>query len=117
MPRTPLNITIQNCTITHYYNSATGEFLAYNITPNTGYCLHDKGLDIEVLDEETFEPTGEILLGYCTASAGCGYNYEFTEAIVDGYTAYGNREFFARPISEVSSDQIFGNVEPPHETI
>lgn len=100
MAREPLNITIPNCTIDYYYHTTTGEFHAYRITPNAGYCLHDSIYDSEVFDEKTGEPTDEFALGYRTSTASCGYNYDFTTSTVDGYTAYGSRKFFARPISE-----------------
>lgn len=108
MAREPLNVTIPNCTIDYYYHSTTGQFYAYRITPNAGYCLHDSMYD---MDE------GELKLGYCTNTSSCGYNYDFTTSIVDGYTAYGSRKFFARPISEVPSDQIFGGGNNDHEII
>lgn len=90
----------------------------YRVAPNEGYVLHDKNLDTEVMDEETMMPTGEVRLGYRSYPLFCGVqpNYDFDNTkIMDGYTAYGNREFFARPASEVPADQIFGGVTPPVE--
>lgn len=91
----------------------------YRVAPAEGYVLHDKNLDTEVMDEETMMPTGEILLGYRPYPLFCGVtpNYDFDNTkIIDGQTAYGSREFFARPASEVPADQIFGGgVTPPVE--
>lgn len=95
----------------------------YYITPNDGYVLHDSGYDINIYDEETGEPTGEVLLGYRPSTANCGYNYDFTPVEMqtdDGQTvtAYGSRKFFAKLVDEVPENQIFGKVEEPeHEII
>ena len=100
---------IPNTTMVKYINSS-GRWVAIKITPNEGYCLHDKGYDYPIVDPETGEETGEIVRGYCAAVCSCGYNYDFTQTtIIDGYTAYGISEYFARPISEVSSNQLFNN--------
>lgn len=81
-----------------------GVHLAYTITPIDGYVMHDKNYDTEVLDEND-EPTGEVLLGYHPSRGSVAVNYDFAETtVIDGYTAYGSREFFARPESEVPPD-------------
>lgn len=108
--------TIANTTITQLSSGG------YRIVANEGYVLHDKNYDVEVMDEITLMPTGEIMLGYMPSGSPCGvrYNYDFhNTTVIDGYTAYGAREFFARPISEVPADQIFTitNPNPPVETI
>lgn len=97
-------------------------FRSYKITPCDGYVLHDSGYDIPVFDEETGEPTGEVLLGYRPTMASCGYNYDFTPVEMktdDGQTvmAYGSRKFFAKLVNEVPKNQIFGVTEPEHEII
>jgi hypothetical protein len=93
---------IPNTTITDVV--VNEKLLGYTIDPNEGYVLHDKNLDFEVFEEGTLMPNGEILLGYLPYPVGCatyaGYNFSDTTTI-DGYTAYGDREFFARPRSEV----------------
>ena len=95
-------------------------FRIYKITPIDEYVLHDSGYDINIYDEETGEPTGEILLGYRPSTATCGYNYDFTPVEMqtdDGQTvtAYGSRKFFAKLATEVPADQIFSVTEPDHE--
>jgi hypothetical protein len=108
---------IANTTITE--RIINGKLLGYSIDPNEGYVLHDKNYDVEARDEVTHEPTGEILLGYLPYPAGsiCGYTYDFDNTTtIDGYTAYGSREFFARPQSEVPENQIF-TVGNDHEVM
>ena len=93
---------------------------SYKIAPNEGYVLHDKNRDVEVVDETTRLPTGEILLGYVPYPTHCGVTatYDFDNTtVIDGYTAYGNREFFARPQSEVPADQIFTVGSNDHEVM
>lgn len=75
-----------------------GELRSYRITPIDGYVMHDKMMDVEVLDEITHEPTGEVLTGYRASTAGVGYNYDFVA---------NPREFYAVLTSEVPADQIF----------
>ena len=97
-------------------------FRTYNITPCDGYVMHDSNYDRNIVDEETFEPTGEVILGYRPTMASCGYNYDFTTTEMldeagNTVTAYGSRKFFAKLTSEVPGDQIFGVTEPEHEII
>lgn len=81
----------------------------YWITPVDGYVLHVAGRGWTDIDPDTGE---EILMrGYTTGASTCGASYDFTvTTVIDGYTAYGEDEFFARPASEVPTDQIFGGV-------
>lgn len=58
----------------------------YNITPNEGYVLHDRGYDIPILDENTLEPTGDVILGYRTSTASCRYDYDFSANPNEYYT-------------------------------
>jgi len=105
---------ILNATITQLSSGG------FRVRANEGYVLHDKNRNIEVMDETTMMPTGEILLGYLPYPAACvvpaSYDFENTK-VIDGYTAYGSREFFARPQSEVPADQIFTNPNPPAEVM
>lgn len=86
----------------------------YVIAPVDGYVLHTKTADYEELDTETGMPTGRTIFCYASGSASCGANYDFTPLQVTDengvtFTAYGaQREFFARPASEVPADQIYG---------
>jgi hypothetical protein len=81
-----------------------GKFPFYRVIPDDGYLLHDKTLDHAELDE-SFYPTGNTILGYYPSSRTCFIDYDFENTTtIDGYTAFGNREFFARPTSEVLMD-------------
>ena len=118
--REEITTIIPNTTMKKVYFDGT--LRVFEITPNDGYVLHDSGYDINIYDEETGEPTGEVLLGYRPSMASCGYNYDFTPVEMqtdDGQTvtAYGSRKFFAKLASEVPGDQIFGVTEPEHEII
>lgn len=85
-----------------------GVHQAYFIAPIDGYVLHDNAMDWHEIDEVTLQE-GELVRGYAVGSVSCGANYDFnTVTMIDGYTAVGAREFFARPRSEVPEDQIFG---------
>ena len=98
-------ISIANTTITE--KTTAGEVIGYRIEPNNGYFLHDINLDFEITDEHG-HPTGETKRGYINAACICPVSYDFENTkIIDSYTAYGNREFFARPQSEVPTNQIF----------
>lgn len=107
---------VPNTTMRKYINTE-GDFVAYRIKPIEGYLLHDKNLDFPEVNWEEQMETGVILEGYSAAERSCGVNYDFENTTtIDGYTAYGGREFFARPESEVPSNQIFGGGnEPEHE--
>lgn len=97
---------IQNTTMEKMYINDV--FRGYNVTPNEGYILHDKELDVEEIDPVTYEPTGAIKLGYYPIARSIGASYDFDNTtVIDGYTAYGEREFFARPTSEVPADQTY----------
>lgn len=92
---------IPNTTMRKGY--ADGVHRIYEIEPNEQYVLHDKDLD-EVEYDENGEPIRAIKLGYYPMYVSCGANYDFTPVTVTdengvNHTAYGSREFFARPIS------------------
>ena len=74
-----------------------GNFVSYRIAPIEGYVLHDKARDYTDMNPDTMEET--FKLGYTTATASCGANYDFTA---------NPREFYAIPESSVPADQIFG---------
>ena len=78
---------------------------AYDIAPIEGYVLHNSNRDVYDTDMETGEET--FTRGYSTSSSGVGLNYDFDNTKdIDGYTAYGMFEIFARPAEEVEG-QIF----------
>ena len=101
----------------------------YEITPNEGYFLHDRGADWYEYDEETNEPLYITKMRYSSGMCSCFANYDFsivtaTDENGNTFTAYGaEREFFARPANEVPSDSTYSNqndhevasVEPGNE--
>lgn len=90
-----------------------GVHKTYVIAPIDGYVLHDAATNEKEIDPDTLEPTGKIIFRYASGGASCGANYDFTPLQVTDengvtFTAYGaQREFFARPESEVSADEIY----------
>lgn len=94
---------IENTTIKKALNN--GVLSSYRITPNSGYVLHDKGMDEPIYDDEGNE-TGEVVLGFRTSTAGVGANYDWTE---------NPREFYAVLASSVPEDQIFGVTNQPEK--
>lgn len=103
---------------------ADGIHKIYRIKPIADYVLHDNALDEPLFDENTMESIG-VKFGYSPSSVyvTCGANYDFTAHTVtdengNTYTAYGNRDFFAIPESNVPADQIFGGGDNnDHETM
>lgn len=82
-----------------------GALYAYSITPNGGYVLHDEGRNVADLDPITREET--IRFGYTAGATTCSAAYDFSPVQVTDengvtHTAYGVREFFTRPASEVA---------------
>ena len=70
----------------------------YQITPVSGYVIHDKAADWEDVDPDT----GDVLathLGYKCGTVSCGANYDFVA---------NPREFYAVPENSVPADNIFG---------
>lgn len=85
----------------------------YRIYPIEGYVLHNNVRDWTGIDPETMEET--FYRGYSTSYSSVPASYDFTQTTtIDGYTAYGNKEIFARPASEVPADQIFGGGDNDH---
>lgn len=78
----------------------------YRLSAIEGYVLHDNGYDMPILDEDTLEETGEVILGYTAGTVSCWYNYDF---------AANPREFYAVLETEVPADQIFGGGGNDHE--
>lgn len=102
---------IANTTMKKYINSA-GVFKQYLIYPNEGYVLHDNA------GSWTDPNTNVHYEAYYSGSCSCGANYDFANTTtIDGYTAHGPREFFARPASEVPDNQIFGLTPSEPEVI
>ena len=95
------------------------------VEANEGYVLHDTRLDDEVIDENTLEPTGEVILGYTTGDKSVAASYDFTiinRATVQGVSGnsyivdkVGANEFYTLPESEVPVNRIFGVPGNDHE--
>ncbi len=85
-----------------------GVWKTYVINPAEGYVVHDNAFDWTEPDEITGE---EIpVLGHKIGECSCGANYDFTTTQVTAVngqvvTAYGSREFYAIPASEVPQDE------------
>lgn len=71
---------------------ADGTHRTTRITPNEGYVLHDKDLDEEVIDPDTYELTGDIKLGFYSGTRSVRYDYDFVA---------NPREFYAVLESEM----------------
>ena len=80
----------------------------YNITPVSGYVIHDKSLDETIYDDITSEPTGEINLGYTRGMISVSRSYDFTA---------NPREIYAVPESEVDENYIYGGIDNEHEVM
>jgi hypothetical protein len=79
----------------------------YRIKPVDGYVLHNSARDYTDLNTETTEEV--FYRGYGTSQSSVPLSYDFENTtIIDGYTAYGRLEIFARPRNEVPENQIFG---------
>lgn len=105
-----VNVTpyFENTTQQAYYNNE-GVLRAYYIRPVDGYVLHSNTLDEIVVDPETLEETGEVILGYTAGTVSVGYNYDF---------AANSREIYAVLRSSVDENYIFGGGdEPEHEVM
>ena len=70
----------------------------YAILPCEDYVLHDKLLDFEVLDPITYEPTGDVILGFYQNMITVKNDYDFT---------VNPREFYAVLKSEVNEGKCF----------
>ncbi len=90
---------------------SNGAHNVYTLRPVDGYVLHDNEADETEHDPFTQEPTGRIIFRYSSGMCSCGANYDFTPITVTdengvSHTAYGSREFFARPQTEVPENQF-----------
>ena len=103
------NTTMQKMTV-------NGVDRQYKISPISGYVLHGKTRDWIDVDPETGEET--FYRGYGRGDSTVAISYDFDNTIeIEGYTAYGAREIFARPESEVPDNQIFGGGNNNHEVM
>jgi hypothetical protein len=107
MARVPMTPYFENTTQEAYYNN-DNELRSYFIEAVEGYVLHDNRFDERVVDPETGEETGEIILGYASGSISVGYNYDF---------AANPRQIYAVPRDSVDENYIFGGVNNDHEVM
>lgn len=108
MARIPVEAIIPNTRMEAYYNS-DNVLRRYYIYPAEGYALHHKLYDEEVVDEETLEPTGEVIQRFTTA---------FTTVVADYDFVANPDELFTVPLSELDEDQLCGvSTEPEHEVM
>lgn len=98
---------IANTTMQKYINN-NGVFLAYYITPNDGYVIHDKTLDRYEDYDDDGNPIGDPILGYYPITVTCGANYDFVA---------NPREFYTVLRTEVPENQIYTLPSGDHETI
>ena len=107
MARIDVTPIYENTTMQAYYNSEN-VLKSYYISPIEGYVLHVNSYDTEVIDEETGEPTGEIILGYIPypAFTSVWHTYDF---VTNPFNIY------AVPQDTVPENQIFNNGGPEHE--
>ncbi len=115
MPYVDVESVIPNTTMQKIVNNSNVE-LQYVIKPISGYVIHSKTRDWTDTDPVT---GAEIFYrGYGRSSMSVAINYDFNSTTeIDGYTAYGNKEIFARPESEVPDNQIFGGGNNNHEVM
>ena len=73
-----------------------GQPSAYYIMPIEGYVMHDKHYDAPEINPETFEETGNIILGYRTNCASLSIDYDFNK---------NPRELYAIPLKDANLEQ------------
>jgi hypothetical protein len=66
----------ENTTMQASYNSSN-ELIGYRVSPCEGYVLHTSSYDEPVIDKETGEETGEVILGYIDSYVMLTHNYDF----------------------------------------
>ena len=88
---------IENTTMQKMFTN--GVHKTYRIVPCENYVLHDKNYDTEVIDPNTLEPTGEVILGYRTSPTTCPAAYDFNT---------NPRELYTVLATSVPADQIHG---------
>ena len=77
---------IEHTIMQKYYNDKTNKLISYRITPEPGYKLHHSALDVEVVDDVSYETTGEIELGFTESFIQINKNYDFNINTDDIYT-------------------------------
>lgn len=117
---------IENATMRELLNN--GVLYKYRIQAVDGYVLHDNRVDVEELDPETLEPTGNIIPWFKFGSTSVPLTYDFDNVTEGTYTytdengmsvtipvsKIGMYEFYTLPASIVPTNQIC-EVENTHE--
>lgn len=95
-----------------------GVHKVYVIGAVDGYVLHDNRADEVILDDETLEPTGEVILRYATGTKTVAASYDFNTVVPDtiidvngneiAVNKIGAFELFAVPISAVPENNTYG---------
>jgi hypothetical protein len=106
---------------------SNGTHLIYRVRPIEGYVLHDNRVDETVMNPETLEPTGEIILRYATGLLTVRHDYDFDNIVPDTITdvngnviavnKVGAFELFAVLASAVPENNIYGGGNNEHEVM
>ena len=109
MPYIPMETTFIPNTTTYKFINSSGVHTMYRITPNDGYVLHDRDLDVFENYDENGNGIGEpITLGFYAGNRTVSYDYDFVA---------NPREFYAVLESEVPEGAEIFNIEPEHEVM
>ena len=96
MPYIAIKTLIPNTTMKKYVNDG-GTDMFYEITPAEGYETHNNVRNYYIEDFETKEKT--YIRKYSSAACTVPIDYDFDNTKeIDGYTAYGEKEIFARKV-------------------
>lgn len=77
-------VPIQNVTVQEVLKNC--ELYAYRVTPEEGYALHNKTLDVEIIDPDTYEGTGEFVPGFLNEMCTVKSDYDFNNTKKGTYT-------------------------------
>lgn len=101
------------------YTNTNGNDVAYKITPNDGYIMHNKNRD-----KVTYDGNGNVILstpGFTSAPTTCAITYDFTTSIItleNGETVivYGVNEYFTVLAEDLPEEGIiYGGTTPKPE--
>lgn len=69
-----------------------GNIVSYKMAPAEGYKLHEVTLDEALMDEETFEETGKIKLGYTKSEITLSASYDWDKNVRKIYVKHDSEE-------------------------
>ncbi len=75
---------IQNTTVQEVLKNDV--LYAYRVTLETGFALHNKTLDVEIIDPDTCEGTGEFTPGFLNEMCTVKSDYDFNNTEKGTYT-------------------------------